>query len=435
MTPAFTVVIATFGRGALVEATLESVARQSVRDIEVLVVSDGPAAPGLADTVARFDDRFRLVETAKRCGSQYLPNNTGWSLARGTFIAYLGHDDIWLPGHLAALRDAFDRHPTASFAASGCIYFGPPGAGPGHAWVTGMFDPDDPTDPDARLSVARTNFFPPSSVAHRRNLPPTLRWPNAHRLRRPVDSAFMLTAAQRGFEFTSTRTITVLKFNSAYRYLSYLSPDDDEQRAALDLAADPERVATMLDTAVADARASGKFMTTRHPRIDGARRGQAVRDHAVVRGIDTPRVRRLSGSVTIPVGDDLRALDWHTLERNDDHAWRWSGPNSRPRLLVPFTHDGPVRIELHLDAIAADDVRDSLTALVDRRPVPLTVRREGGTNRYVLELESVLRSDVPSVIELRMHRTVPARDVDPDADDQRLLGVCLTSMRLSPASH
>ena len=158
--PSFSVVVATYDRGPLVEATLASVAQQSLADIEVLVASDGPAAPGLARTVAQFGERFRLVETERRSGSQCTPNNFAWSIARGRFIAYLGHDDIWLPGHLAALRDAFEQRPHSDFAASGCLLLGPPGAGSGSAWVTGLFDPDDRWMPLA-------HFFPrpPSLIA------------------------------------------------------------------------------------------------------------------------------------------------------------------------------------------------------------------------------------------------------------------------------
>ena len=77
--PTFSVVIATADRGALIEATLESVARQTVDDIEVIVVSDGPAVPGLATAVHRFGPRFRLVETAARRGSVRRSRKRRWS--------------------------------------------------------------------------------------------------------------------------------------------------------------------------------------------------------------------------------------------------------------------------------------------------------------------------------------------------------------------
>ena len=87
VTPTFSVVIATFDRGALIESTLESVARQMLDDFEVLVVSDGPPASQLVETVAQFDARFRLLVLDERAGSQYAANNFGWSEATGRYIA------------------------------------------------------------------------------------------------------------------------------------------------------------------------------------------------------------------------------------------------------------------------------------------------------------------------------------------------------------
>ena len=425
MTPTFSVVVATYNRGPLIEATLSSIALQSVEDIEVLIASDGPAAPGLSSTVSHFGDRFRLVETACRSGSQFSPNNHAWSIARGRFIAYLGHDDIWLPGHLAALSDSFTQRPDADFGASGCLYFGPPGSGSASTWVTGLFDPDD-------RRIPLTHFFPPSSIAHRRDLPDDMRWPDAFQTRRPVDSQFMLTAAQRGCLFTSTRTITVLKFNSALRYLSYLSPDDDEQRAALALIAHPVRLAETMKSAVADAASSGNYMTTLHPSERDRKPGEATRIHARVRGIDTPAIEALDGPTWVPLGDDPRALDWHGLEHDTEHSWRWSGPNPRPRLLIPFTHTGPVRVSLHLEAVATADVRDSLSVLVNRRRTPIFVSQSRDAAGTIVEFDATLRSDRPSVLELRMNRTVPAAEFNPGSTDPRRLGLCLTGICLDP---
>ncbi len=424
VSPTFSVVIATFGRGALIDATLESVARQTVDDIEVLVASDGPAATGLAETVERFGDRFRVLETAARCGSQFGPNNLGWSAAAGEHVAYLGHDDVWLPGHLAALRRAFEREPRAEFAASGCVFFGPPGAGDGHTWVTGMFDPTD-------RWMALTHFFPPSSVAHRRNLPEELRWPDAAVVRRPVDSQFMFSAAQRGCIFTSTGTITVLKFNSALRYLSYLSPDDDEQRAALALIDDPTQLHATIDAAVTEVATSGNYMSTLHPAERDRQPGEALRINARIRGIDTPPLVALDGPTWMPVDDGPRAFDWHGLERDGDRTWRWSGPNPRPRLLIPFVHEGPVRLTLHLAAVANVDVLDSLAVLVNGTSLPTAVRR-ASDGSILVELEASLHADRASVVELRMIRTVPVVELAPGSADSRRVGVSLAGVQLEP---
>ncbi len=198
-TPDFTVIVATYGRGALIAPTLESIARQSLGRFEVLVVSDGPAEPGLAECFGTLDPRFRLVVSPSRTGSQSGPNNLGWSIARGRYVAYLGHDDIWHPDHLLRLAETLEAVPGASFAVAGCLYLGPEGTWDELTWVTGMFDAGDSTAPG-------THFFPPSSVAHHRDLPVEVpRWPRAEAISRPVDGQFMIDAFEHGCQIRPDR--------------------------------------------------------------------------------------------------------------------------------------------------------------------------------------------------------------------------------------
>lgn len=133
-----------------------------------------------------------------------------------------------------------------------------------------------------------------------------------------------------------------------------------------------------------------------------------------------------------PLGDDPRAFDWYWLEQDDERSWRWSGPNPRPRLLLPFTHAGPVRVSLQIDAVATEDVRESLKVLVDRRRVDVQVHREEGAPGMVVEFAATLRGDRPSVVELQMNRTVPVAEFSPGSGDLRRLGLCLGGIRLEP---
>ena len=165
-------------------------------------------------------------------------------------------------------------------------------------------------------------------------------------------------STERGCVFTSTGTVTVLKFNSAFRYLSYLSPDDYEQREALALTLDPAALNELFRPRWRTPTSSGHYMTARHPERATSDPANQCELHARVRGLETPLVEVLDGPTWMPMDDDPRGYDWYGLERDADRTWRWSGPNPRPRLLIPFTHDGPVRLSLHVDVIATDDVRE-----------------------------------------------------------------------------
>ncbi|MEV8535717.1 glycosyltransferase [Streptomyces sp. NPDC051211] len=109
MPPRITVICPTYNRSKAILSTLESVRAQRMRDWELLVVSD--ASDDDTDAVvagaAAQDSRIRLLRT-RRFGSQSGPTNIALDEARGEFIAYLDHDDLWEPGHLAGMWEAFE---------------------------------------------------------------------------------------------------------------------------------------------------------------------------------------------------------------------------------------------------------------------------------------------------------------------------------------
>ena len=98
--PNVSVIIATYNRSAVLRRAVESVWWQGFRDWELIVVGDG-CTDDTAAVMASFDDpRIRFVNLPENFGDQSAPNNHGFTLSRGRYIAYLNHDDIWLPDHL-----------------------------------------------------------------------------------------------------------------------------------------------------------------------------------------------------------------------------------------------------------------------------------------------------------------------------------------------
>src|SRR3954470_10399390 len=106
--PAISVVIATYNRSRALGHAIESVFRQTFTDWELIVVGDA-CTDDTAEVVARYasaDPRVRFVNLERNWGEQSAPNNVGRALARALLIAYLSHDDIWLPHHLKACSEA-----------------------------------------------------------------------------------------------------------------------------------------------------------------------------------------------------------------------------------------------------------------------------------------------------------------------------------------
>src|SRR5436190_14713221 len=106
--PAISVIIATYNRSGALVCAIESVLRQTFTDWELIIVGDG-CTDDTAEIVARYveaDPRVRFVNLARNWGEQSAPNNVGRRLARAPLIAYLSHDDLWLPHHLKACSEA-----------------------------------------------------------------------------------------------------------------------------------------------------------------------------------------------------------------------------------------------------------------------------------------------------------------------------------------
>jgi hypothetical protein len=106
--PAISVVIATYNRSRALAYAIESVLGQTFADWELIVIGDA-CTDDTAEIVARYveaDSRVRFVNLERNWGEQSAPNNIGRSLARAPLIAYLSHDDFWLPHHLKACSEA-----------------------------------------------------------------------------------------------------------------------------------------------------------------------------------------------------------------------------------------------------------------------------------------------------------------------------------------
>src|SRR6185369_3390589 len=90
------------------------------QDFEVLVIGDGCTDD--SETVINMigDARVRWINLPENTGHQSGPNNVGLREARGEIIAYHGHDDLWLPHHLAVMVDAL-RSKDADLAHSLCL--------------------------------------------------------------------------------------------------------------------------------------------------------------------------------------------------------------------------------------------------------------------------------------------------------------------------
>ena len=105
--PRVSIVVSHFDRRRCLFAALDSIAAQTWRDFEVIVVSDaGPTSSAAvveafaATHAGAFGARFVRRDVN---GGVAATRNTGVAAARGALLAYLDDDDRWRPGHLEEL--------------------------------------------------------------------------------------------------------------------------------------------------------------------------------------------------------------------------------------------------------------------------------------------------------------------------------------------
>ncbi len=96
MSARVSVVIPAYNRAGSIRAAIDSVLRQSVGDIEVLVVDDGSSDDTAGIAAATGDARVRVVRHARNRGAA-AARNTVVAEARATLVAFQDSDDEWLP--------------------------------------------------------------------------------------------------------------------------------------------------------------------------------------------------------------------------------------------------------------------------------------------------------------------------------------------------
>ena len=107
--PLVSVVIATYKRSGLVPRAIESVRKQTYRNVEILVVDDGSPDNTRAVVESIPDDRIRYIRHEKNKG---LPaaRNTGIRAAQGEYIAFLDDDDEWREHKLERQLQAIEHY-------------------------------------------------------------------------------------------------------------------------------------------------------------------------------------------------------------------------------------------------------------------------------------------------------------------------------------
>lgn len=117
MPPAITVITPAFNAAATLPEALESVRAQSRPPLEHVVV-DGGSQDGTVELLREAGDAVRWVSEPDRGLAHAM--NKGIAMAEGDVIGELNADDRYFPGTIAAVTEAFERHPEAEWVTGRC---------------------------------------------------------------------------------------------------------------------------------------------------------------------------------------------------------------------------------------------------------------------------------------------------------------------------
>jgi len=237
--PTITVVIPTFNWSSVLPFSIGSVLRQTFTDFELLVVGDGCTDDSEAVVSAVEDGRVRWINLSTHVGHQSGPNNAGLREARGRLVAYLGHDDLWLPHHLECLASVVD--------GGADLVFG----------LTALVEADGRTTRvvPLRSPYRAGTWIPPTAVVHRREIVEAVGgWRHARET--PVDPEAELwqRVHAAGYRVESVPRLTAIKFPALWRKNAYRERPHHEQAAWFEkMTVDRELEATLLGRLLADS--------------------------------------------------------------------------------------------------------------------------------------------------------------------------------------
>jgi glycosyltransferase involved in cell wall biosynthesis len=213
--PPVTVIIPTYNYAEVLPYSIGSVLRQTFSDFELLVIGDHCTDSSESVVKSIGDSRVRWINLDKPAKHQSGPNNEGLRQGRGELVAYLGHDDLWLPRHLELAVKGIDGGADLDYA------------------LTEMVRPEGglPTFAPQELDYVPGMWIPPTGVVHRRQVAIDVGgWAHFRDVpdRDPEADLWMRIHAA-GARVHFTRMLTAVKFSAVARKEVYRRKPTHEQ--------------------------------------------------------------------------------------------------------------------------------------------------------------------------------------------------------------
>ncbi|MBM3494254.1 MAG: glycosyltransferase [Armatimonadetes bacterium] len=126
MVPKITVITPSYNQAQYLEATIQSVLDQDYPNLEWMIV-DGGSTDGSVDIIRRYEKHLAWWASEKDKG-QTDALNKGLRRATGDVFGFLNSDDLYTPGTLRAVGEAFSANPSLTMLLGRCQYIAADGA-------------------------------------------------------------------------------------------------------------------------------------------------------------------------------------------------------------------------------------------------------------------------------------------------------------------
>lgn len=252
MTPLVSVITATYHRPTVLAHAIDSVRRSTLEDWELLVIGDACTDETEATVQAIGDPRLSFFNLSQNFGEQSGPNNEGVRRAAGRYLAFLNHDDLYFPDHLAE-SVAFLERTGADLVWSAILVALPPATDGaiGRAFRLSAVPATDDYDP--RLFVFASAWVLTRELAAR--IGP---WKPARETFVTSSQDWLFRAWRAGARLRFHPRVTVLAVPGGARRGSYASPASSEHDA---IAAEMRTHARFREDALEAAALAGERQT------------------------------------------------------------------------------------------------------------------------------------------------------------------------------
>lgn len=108
--PKISVIMPTYNGSRSIKESIDSILAQTFNDFELIIINDG-SRDNTKNIIKSYEDRRIVYLENRRNSGVPRTRNKGLRIARGEYIAYCDHDDIYYPRHLERFAETLNAHP------------------------------------------------------------------------------------------------------------------------------------------------------------------------------------------------------------------------------------------------------------------------------------------------------------------------------------